>query len=628
MKNILLGCIFSMILIGTFNLSASATTEGIKMSEVNGGHSYTHVDGMIKSNAEGLNVLLYTSPLNFDSSGEMAIVNLQSGNVLKTIQGVESSIIMNDTATYYVYRSATEIELETELVYLDEFGDKMKLDLEGSPRGFFINSNIFISSSYSDITAYDLDTHQKVFKNTVGTSNQILVGKDLAIVRDQSITILDATGNLKTILEFDDDIEEATFTQDGTKLVVSTKKSPITVFDTTTYDKELIQFSGTENASTLVIDKLNSYMIFSNINGNFRLYNFKTGERIYTEKDDTRVFKNSLALSNNAKFILINDTVYSGQNINTYIKNIAFSKDLEILELGYGYKPSVLIHRANGKTEDVTQGVSWHPNNIDVAYMDKKTNQLIASNIGEVTLLSRYLDFEIKKKLKVIDTKKPVLSGVENLSVYANTGVKILQGITAEDLGEGDLTKAIKVSGIFNENVPGVYKLTYTVKDSSGNTATAKRTITVKYNPSKNMYLFSNGNYSSKYLFDKNGTIRSTPTVASLVRTSYGELSSELGVEVTTTQKLTFKKLVIKSNGKTLTKSITGSAYYSGSKNEYVIKKLTAADRQWIKTNIHSKKKATVSIITKKKAINTTLTPKQAQGLLDGVLMYDYKKAQ
>lgn len=629
MKFFLLGCMFSILLIGTFNLSASAATEGIKMSEVNGGHSYTRVDGMMKSNAEGLNVLLYTRPLEFDSSGEMAVINLQSGNVLKTFKGVQSNIIMNDTATYYVYRSATEIESESELVYLDEFGNKTKLGLQGSPRDFFINSNVFIASSYSDVTAYDLDTHQEVFTNPVGTYNQILVGKDLAIVRDQSITILDATGNLKTILEFDDDIEEATFTQDCTKLIVSTKKSPITVFDTATYEKELVQFSGTENASTLVIDKLNAYMVFSDITGKFRLYNFKTGERIYTEKDDIRVSGDSLALSNNAKFILINDTVYSGQNIDTYIKTISLPKDLATIELGFSYKPRVLIHRANGKTDNVTQGVSWHPNNIDVAYMDTKNNELIASNLGEVTLLVKYLDFEIKKSLKVVDTKKPVLSGVENLSVYANTGAKALQDIKAIDIGEGDLTKAIKISGKFNVNVPGVYKLTYTVKDSSGNTATAKRTITVKYNPSKNMYLFSNGsNYSSKYLFNKDGTIRSTPTVASLVRTSYGELSSELGVEVKTTQKLTFKKLVIKSNGKTLTKSLTGSAYYSGSKNEYVIKKLTAADRKWIKNNIHANKKATVSVITKKKTINKTLTSKQAQGLLDGVLMYDYKKAQ
>ena len=628
MKFLLLGCMFSILLIGTFNLSASAATEGIKMSKVNGGHSYTRVDGMMKSNAEGLNVLLYTRPLEFDSSGEMAVINLQFGNVLKTFKGIQSNIIMNDTATYYVYRSATEIESESELVYLDEFGNKTKLDLQGSPRDFFINSNVFIASSYSDVTAYDLDTHQEVFTNPVGTYNQILVGKDLAIVRDQSITILDATGNLKTILEFDDDIEEATFTQDGTKLIISTKKSPITVFDTATYEKELVQFNGTENASTLVVDKLNAYMVFSDITGKFRLYNFKTGERIYTEKDDIRVFGDSLALSNNAKFILINDTVYSGQNIDTYIKTISLPKDLATIELGFSYKPSVLIHRANGKTDNVTQGVSWHPNNIDVAYMDTKNNELIASNLGEVTLLVKYLDFEIKKSLKVVDTKKPALSGVENLSVYANTGAKALQGIKAEDVGEGNLTKVIKVSGKFNANVPGVYKLMYTVKDCSGNTATAKRTITVKYNPSKNMYLFSSGNYSSKYLLNKDGTIRSTPTVASLVRTSYGELSSELGVEVKTTQKLTFKKLEIKSNGKTLTKSITGSAYYSGSKNEYVIKKLTEADRKWIKNNIHANKKATVSVIMKKKTINKTLTSKQAQGLLDGVLMYDYKKVQ
>ena len=628
MKKILFGCMFFILLMGIFNFRASATTEGIKMSEVNGGHTYTRVGGVMKSNDESLNILLYTKPLNFDESGETTIVNLQSGNVLKTFEGVESNIIMNDTSTYYVYRSATEIELESELVYLDEFGDKIKLDIQGSPKDFFINSNVFISTSYTDVTAYDLDTHKEVFKNSVGSSNQILVGADLAIVRDESITILDNKGNLKTILEFDNNIEEATFTQDGTKLIVSTEKSSITVFDTATYEKESIQFNGTENATTIVIDKLNAYMIFRDNKGDFRLYNFKTGERIYTEKDNIKVYKDSLALSKNAKFILINDTVYSGQNIDSYIKNVSFPKDLETLELGDTYKPSVLIHRANGKIEEVTQGVRWQTNDLDVAYVDTKNNQLVANDIGEVTLLAKYLGFEIKKNLKIVDTKKPILKGVKNLSVYANTGANVLQGITAEDIGEGDLTKVIKVSGNFNANVPGVYKLTYNVKDNSGNSTTANRVITVKYNPSKNMYLFTNGTYGSKNLFYKSGIVRSTPTVFSQVRTYYGEVFSEIGLEVKTSQKLILKKMIIKSNGKTLTKSVTGSTYYNRSKNEYVIKKLTASDRKWIKNNIHANKKATLSVITKKKTINKKLTSKQVQGLLDGILMYDYKKSQ
>lgn len=612
--------IFGVLLCAMFlSVHSVKATEGIKMSVVNGGHSYEEVKGTLKSNPDGVNILLK----GYNNEG--LLLNMETGRVLKKFEEIGSSIIVNDFGNAYVYTD----KYDSQTFHEDTFGNIDAIDRHNLPVGFIQNSNTFITKSrYNDeMSAYDLESNQIIFKNSIGKSNQILVGQDIAIVRGNSITILNAQGEFKTLLEFDSTIKNAVFTPDNAMLIVSTEEG-VTVWDTSNYQKKDVQFIGTENASNLVVDRSNSYIALRNKDLQFRLYNFKTGDRIYTEKDNKKVAKNQLALSNKAQYLLINKTVYSGKNIETYVENIMLPNEWKTLELGYYYEPWVRVQRANGKVEDVTKGVSFHPNNIDVAYVNPENNYLVANQLGNVTVIAKYLGFEVKRDFKVVDTEKPLLRGVKNISVYANTGAKALQGMKAIDIGEGDLTKVIKVSGKFNANVPGVYKLTYTVKDRSGNTATAKRTITVKYNPSKNMYLFSNGNYSSKYLFNKDGTIRSTPTIASLVRTSYGELSSELGVEVKTTQKLTFKKLVIKSNGKTLTKSLTGSAYYSGSKNEYVIKKLTAADRKWIKNNIHANKKATVSVITKKKTINKTLTSKQAQGLLDGVLMYDYKKAQ
>lgn len=617
MKKIMM---FSVLLCAMFvSFHSVKATEGVKMSEINGGYSYDEVKGSLKSNPDGVNVLLK----GYNNEG--LLLNMETGRVLKKFEEIGSSIIVNDFGNAYVYTD----KYDSQTFHEDAFGNIDAIDRHNLPVGFIQNSNTFITKSrYNDeMSAYDLESNQIIFKNSIGKSNQILVGQDIAIVRGNSITILNAQGEFKTLLEFDSTIKNAVFTPDNTMLIVSTKEG-VTIWGTSNYQKKDVQFIGTENASNLVVDRSNSYIALRNKDLQFRLYNFKTGDRIYTEKDDKEVAKNQLALSNKAQYLLINKTVYSGKNIETYVENIMLPNEWKTLELGYYYEPWVRVQRANGKVEDVTKGVSFHPNNIDVAYVNPENNYLVANQLGNVTVIAKYLGFEVKRDFKVVDTEKPLLRGVKNISVYANTGAKALQGMKAIDIGEGDLTKVIKVSGKFNANVPGVYKLTYTVKDRSGNKATAKRTITVKYNPSKNVYLFSNGNYSSKYLFNKDGTIRSTPTIASLVRTSYGELSSELGVEVKTTQKLTFKKLVIKSNGKTLTKSLTGSAYYSGSKNEYVIKKLTAADRKWIKNNIHANKKATVSVITKKKTINKTLTSKQAQGLLDGVLMYDYKKAQ
>ena len=52
-------------------------------------------------------------------------------------------------------------------------------------------------------------------------------------------------------------------------------------------------------------------------------------------------------------------------------------------------------------------------------------------------------------------------------------------GATATDDVDGDLTSKIKISGSVNTSVAGNYTITYTVKDSSKNQATVKRTVIV-----------------------------------------------------------------------------------------------------------------------------------------------------
>lgn len=54
-----------------------------------------------------------------------------------------------------------------------------------------------------------------------------------------------------------------------------------------------------------------------------------------------------------------------------------------------------------------------------------------------------------------------------------------LQGVTAHDKEDGNITKNIKISGSVDANNQGKYQLIYTVIDSDGNTTTAKRIITI-----------------------------------------------------------------------------------------------------------------------------------------------------
>ena len=52
-------------------------------------------------------------------------------------------------------------------------------------------------------------------------------------------------------------------------------------------------------------------------------------------------------------------------------------------------------------------------------------------------------------------------------------------GATATDNVDGDLTSSIVTTGVVNTSIEGNYIITYTVSDTSGNTATATRQVVV-----------------------------------------------------------------------------------------------------------------------------------------------------
>jgi hypothetical protein len=96
----------------------------------------------------------------------------------------------------------------------------------------------------------------------------------------------------------------------------------------------------------------------------------------------------------------------------------------------------------------------------------------VADSAGNVTVETRLIT--------VIDDKNPVISGVTTKTINMNSSINLRTGIFAKDNVDGDLTKAIKVVSNLNNKKPGVYKITYSVTDSSGNKITVPRTIMVK----------------------------------------------------------------------------------------------------------------------------------------------------
>lgn len=78
------------------------------------------------------------------------------------------------------------------------------------------------------------------------------------------------------------------------------------------------------------------------------------------------------------------------------------------------------------------------------------------------------------------DDKAPTLTVGDDVTISAGQDFDPMQGVTATDDTDGDLTAEIKVTGSVDTATPGEYELSYTVEDSAGNQAVAQRTVTVE----------------------------------------------------------------------------------------------------------------------------------------------------
>ena len=88
---------------------------------------------------------------------------------------------------------------------------------------------------------------------------------------------------------------------------------------------------------------------------------------------------------------------------------------------------------------------------------------------------------QVTRVVEVVDSQAPVLSFVGGATITheAKTLFNIPLDVTATDNYDADLSSAVVVSGIVNQDLIGSYNLSYSVTDSSGNTAQLSRTVNV-----------------------------------------------------------------------------------------------------------------------------------------------------
>lgn len=86
----------------------------------------------------------------------------------------------------------------------------------------------------------------------------------------------------------------------------------------------------------------------------------------------------------------------------------------------------------------------------------------------------------VTRSVQVADTTSPIITviGPTFLTLEGGTGY-VDQGATATDAFDGDLTSAVTTTGVVDPFVLGVQVIDYSVSDSSGNGASATRTVSV-----------------------------------------------------------------------------------------------------------------------------------------------------
>ncbi len=121
--------------------------------------------------------------------------------------------------------------------------------------------------------------------------------------------------------------------------------------------------------------------------------------------------------------------------------------------------------------------------NTDVTFAFDKTPSVDKVGTYNVTIVATDEGGNTAKstaKLKVItDTTPPVISGVKNLSAYEGDTISYRSGVTAYDETDGTVIVYVNSKNV-NTSVAGIYTVTYTAYDTSGNAATATAKVTIK----------------------------------------------------------------------------------------------------------------------------------------------------
>ncbi|MEG2601761.1 MAG: DUF5011 domain-containing protein, partial [Carnobacterium sp.] len=245
----------------------------------------------------------------------------------------------------------------------------------------------------------------------------------------------------------------------------------------------------------------------SQSSGYLSIYNNKALESVVIQNSEVKGSSGYISVYNNklmTNLVLTNVYSYgyvSAYNLGETVIQISNSKFDDYINTNQTIKgegallPSGELPVIKGATsQTIDEGSKFNPldgvSATDVEDGDITDQIQVAGKVdvsvpGEYELVYSVTDSdgnkaEVKVIITVVSTnKKPSISGATNISVPQKSKFDALEGVTAQDAEDGDITSKIKVSGKVDTEVPGEYTLKYSVTDSGGLTDEVTRIVTV-----------------------------------------------------------------------------------------------------------------------------------------------------
>lgn len=146
----------------------------------------------------------------------------------------------------------------------------------------------------------------------------------------------------------------------------------------------------------------------------------------------------------------------------------------------------------------------------DISSQIETENKVDFTKIGtyEVKYYLKGYDKSAVRTVEVVDTTPPVitLQGPETLRVFEFTQMED-PGVQAYDNNDGDISSHVAVDSQVDMEKQGSYVITYTVTDSSGNTASMERKVEVCEDPTNVKVYYAHDDYDNtaeEWWFEKN----------------------------------------------------------------------------------------------------------------------------